>query len=89
MTNANSRNGKKPATVNSKNNNNLARRISFIFILILIVLGIASLMTPTTNLEEVPISDVIARANDENGDIAKISVAGNNLNITLKGKDIA
>ncbi|MBQ6354950.1 ATP-dependent zinc metalloprotease FtsH, partial [Candidatus Saccharibacteria bacterium] len=47
------------------------------------------LMTPTTNLEEVPISDVIARANDENGDIAKISVAGNNLNITLKGKDIA
>ena len=74
---------------NRDDKNNLARRISFIFILILVVLGIASLMTPTTKMEEVPISDVIARANDENGNIKKISVAGNNLNITLKDKDIA
>lgn len=36
---------------------------------------------------EVPISDVIARANDENGDIAKITVTGSTLDITLKGKD--
>ena len=38
-------------------------------------------------LEEVPLSSVIARANDPNGDIAKISVSGQELKITLKGKD--
>lgn len=38
-------------------------------------------------VEEVPLSDVIARANDENGNIAKITVEGNDLKITLKGKD--
>ncbi len=36
---------------------------------------------------EVPISEVIRRANDPNGDIAKITVTGNTLDITLKGKD--
>ncbi|MBR3332139.1 ATP-dependent zinc metalloprotease FtsH [Candidatus Saccharibacteria bacterium] len=35
---------------------------------------------------EVPISDVIRRANDPNGNIAKITVTGNNLDITLKDK---
>lgn len=37
--------------------------------------------------EEVPVSDVIARANDEEGNISKITVIGNNLEITLKGED--
>ena len=36
---------------------------------------------------EVPISEVIKRANDPNGDIARIAVTGNTLDITLKGKD--
>ncbi|MDO4526653.1 MAG: hypothetical protein Q4B87_01015 [Candidatus Saccharibacteria bacterium] len=36
---------------------------------------------------EVPISEVITRANDPNGDISKITVTGNTLDITLKGKD--
>ncbi|MBR3246573.1 ATP-dependent zinc metalloprotease FtsH [Candidatus Saccharibacteria bacterium] len=36
---------------------------------------------------EVAISDVIRRANDPNGDIAKITVMGDSLDITLKGKD--
>ncbi|MBR3169602.1 ATP-dependent zinc metalloprotease FtsH [Candidatus Saccharibacteria bacterium] len=36
---------------------------------------------------EVPMSEVITRANDPNGDIAKITVVGNTLDITLKGKD--
>ncbi|MBR5647952.1 ATP-dependent zinc metalloprotease FtsH, partial [Candidatus Saccharibacteria bacterium] len=35
---------------------------------------------------EVPISDVIARANDPEGNIAKITVTGNTLDITLKGE---
>ncbi|MBR2709579.1 ATP-dependent zinc metalloprotease FtsH [Candidatus Saccharibacteria bacterium] len=35
----------------------------------------------------IPISEVITRANDPNGDIAKITVTGNNLDITLKGEE--
>ena len=38
-------------------------------------------------VEEVPLSSVIARANDKNGNIAKITVTGSNLEITLKGQD--
>ena len=37
---------------------------------------------------EVPISDVIKRANDPNGNITRITVIGNNLDITLKDKDV-
>ena len=36
---------------------------------------------------EVAISDVIARANDPEGNIARITVTGNTLDITLKGQD--
>ncbi|MBR3138714.1 ATP-dependent zinc metalloprotease FtsH [Candidatus Saccharibacteria bacterium] len=36
---------------------------------------------------EVPISEVIQRANDPNGNIAKITVTGQSLDITLKDKD--
>lgn len=39
------------------------------------------------NLETVPISSVIARANDPEGDISKITVEGDSLKITLKGKE--
>ena len=38
-------------------------------------------------LEEVPLTDVISRANDENGDIKSITVLGNRLEITLKGQE--
>ncbi|MBQ6393713.1 ATP-dependent zinc metalloprotease FtsH [Candidatus Saccharibacteria bacterium] len=44
-------------------------------------------MTPAATMTEVPISDVISRANDENGNIKKITVSGNDLAITLKDKD--
>ena len=37
---------------------------------------------------EVPISDVIRRANDPEGNIARITVTGNTLDITLKDKDV-
>ena len=39
------------------------------------------------SLETVPLSSVISRANDPNGNIKKITVEGNNLKITLKDKD--
>lgn len=48
---------------------------------------LATLFTPSQTIEEVPLSDVIARANDENGDIAKITVEGSTLKITKKGED--
>ena len=77
---------------NNKNNNvsNTVRGI--VFTLVLICFG-AFLITNfgyrNVQKTEVPISEVIARANDENGDIAKITVSGNSLEITLKGKDQA
>ena len=40
-----------------------------------------------TKLETVPLSSVISRANDQNGNIKKITVEGNKLKITLKDKD--
>ena len=36
---------------------------------------------------EVPISEVIQRANDPDGNISKITVTGNTLDITLKGEE--
>ena len=66
---------------------NTARRITFFLILVLICLSMYSLLTPTTTLEEVPISNVIARANDENGNIKKITIKGNDLEVTLKDSD--
>ena len=66
---------------------NVLRWISFIFLLLLFCGLCASLFAPSGLIEEVALSDVIARANDENGDIAKITVQGNNLQITLKGED--
>lgn len=63
---------------------------SFLFIVIIICAvylltgGFDGSRNTTT---EVPISDVIARANDENGNIAKITVSGDQLKITLKGEE--
>lgn len=73
---------KKPAQKNS----NFFRWIMFTFLLLLCCAGIASLLTPSTQIKEVPLSDVISRANDENGNIEKITVEGSNLKITLKGE---
>ena len=53
---------------------NVVRWIVFLFLAILCCSFLASMMTPDGPIEEVPLSSVIARANDENGDIAKITV---------------
>lgn len=67
--------------------NNFVRWIGFVLILVLFCWVLSAMMLPGAAIEEVPLSDVIARANDPNGDIAKITVEGSNLKITLKGKD--
>ncbi len=81
---------KKPNS--SKNNSssvsNTVRSVMFIFILICLgALLVANMTQGNASQTEVPISEVIQRANDPNGDISKITVTGQNLEITLKGKD--
>ena len=66
---------------------NLLRWLVFTFLLIFSCGMLATLVMPQGQIEEVPLSDVLARANDENGDIAKITVQGDELKITLRGKD--
>ena len=75
----------KKSTKNSKSNS--ARTILFFFLVTLMCLALIPLLTPAVKTEDVPLSSVIARANDENGDIEKITVSGSELKITLKGKD--
>ena len=70
-----------------KKSSNAVRRFTFTLLLIALCAGLVISMSPKNNLDEVPISDVITRANDENGNIKKITVTGSELKITLKGKD--
>ena len=79
--------GKQDSTDQQKNTSNIVRRFIFTLILIALCVGLAYSLSPKTKLDEVPISNVIARANDPNGDIKKITVSGSELKITLKGKD--
>ena len=63
---------------------------SMLFTVVLICLAAMLVMNWTSkgpNKVEVPISSVITRANDPNGDISRITVTGDTLDITLKGKD--
>lgn len=76
-----------PTPKNTNKSSNAIRRIIFTLTVILAVIAIASLLTPSTNLEEMPISDVIAEANDPDGNIKKITISGSDLEITLKDND--
>lgn len=80
---------KKPAMhPNMNNKSNIARSILFTFILLCFGAFLISNMNYNNQKkEEVPISEVIQRANDPEGNISKIVVTGNNLEITLKGED--
>lgn len=75
---------------NNTSRSNAVRSVLFTFILI--CLG-AFLLTNMNydgiQKTEVPISEVIQRANDPEGNIAKITVTGETLDITLKGNDKA
>ncbi len=80
---------KRPAPRAGANNSksNTIRSVLFTFILLCVaMLFIANLNNTGAKKIEVPISDVIKRANDPEGNIAKITVTGNTLDITLKDK---
>lgn len=78
-----------PQTIKKKptKSSNMLRWLMFTVLLILCCYAIASVASPQSAIEEVPLSNVIARANDENGNIKSIVVEGSNLKITLKGSD--
>ena len=70
------------------NKSNTMRSIMFAVVLVFFGAFLISGMNyGKVQKTEVPISEVIKRANDPNGDIARIAVTGNTLDITLKGKD--
>lgn len=72
------------------NRSNTFRSVIFAFLVIcLAMLFISNMNQEAVQKTEVAISDVIARANDPNGNIAKITVTGDTLDITLKGNDKA
>ena len=82
--------GNKPKTSSGKSTkSNTIRSIFFtIFSILFIVYCLNLFSSHNLKINEVPLSDVIARANDENGNIKKITVSGSELEITLKDKDI-
>lgn len=82
--------GNKPKVNLSKNNKSNTIRSAIFTILSILFIAYCFNLFNSNNLKmkEVPLSDVIARANDEHGNIKRITVSGSELEITLKGKDI-
>lgn len=72
---------------NQNNYSNAVRSIIFTIVLICFAAFLITNMNyGAVQKTEVPISEVIQRANDPEGNIEKITVIGNNLDITLKGE---
>ena len=70
------------------NKSNTIRSIVFTFLMLCLAMFLITNMNNNNPTKaEVAISDVIRRANDPEGNIAKITVTGNTLDITLKGQD--
>ena len=82
--------GNKSKTSSGKiTKSNTIRSVIFTILSILFIVYCLNLFSShNLKIKEVPLSDVIARANDENGNIKKITVSGSELEITLKDKDI-
>ncbi|MBQ6414296.1 ATP-dependent zinc metalloprotease FtsH [Candidatus Saccharibacteria bacterium] len=73
---------------NQNGYSNTIRSIVFTIVLICFAAFLITNMNyGTVQKTEVPISEVIQRANNPDGDIAKITVMGDTLDITVKGKD--
>ncbi len=73
---------------NSAKVSNFIRSCIFFFLVILLCSALLNTLTGNSQtMETVPISSVISRLNDPNGDIKSVSISGNELKITLKGKD--
>ena len=79
---------KQPAGWPGGNKSNTIRSVVFTLVLIAFAaLWLANLGSSGQKTEEIPISEVVAEANNPNGNIAKITVRGATLEITLKGED--
>ena len=76
----------RPGSTNNKSNT-IRSILFFIIILCFVFLIINNNAYNYSSKTEVPISEVIQRANDPDGNISKITVTGNNLDITLKGEE--
>ncbi|MCL2444865.1 ATP-dependent zinc metalloprotease FtsH [Candidatus Saccharibacteria bacterium] len=68
-----------------KKNLNFARLTVFWVMMFLIGLALISLFMPNQNLETVPISDVVRRANA--GEVEKLEIRGNEVIVTLRGEE--
>ena len=88
--NAQNSSGNKPkVNLTKKNKSNNFRSIIFTLLSIIFIAYCINLYgNHNIKMKEVPLSDVISRANDEHGNIKRITVSGNELEITLKDKDI-
>lgn len=81
-----------PKNISGRPNNagrsNAIRSVVFMFVLLCFAMfAITNMNAGKAQKAEVAFSDVIRRANDPEGNISKITVTGNTLDITLKGKD--
>ncbi|MGB4420341.1 MAG: ATP-dependent zinc metalloprotease FtsH [Candidatus Saccharimonadales bacterium] len=70
---------------NNKKPTNAIRLTLFWAVVIFIFLIGVAYLSPTASLKDVPISDVIKRAND--GQISKITIQGDDITVTPKGSD--
>lgn len=88
--NAQNTSGNKPkVNLTKKNKSNTFRSVIFTLLSIIFIAYCINLYgNHNIKMKEVPLSDVISRANDEHGNIKRITVSGNELEITLKDKDI-
>lgn len=88
--NAQNSSGNKPKlNLTKKNKSNTFRSIIFTLLSIIFIAYCINLYgNNSIKMKEVPLSDIISRANDEHGNIKRITVSGNELEITLKDKDI-
>lgn len=77
---------KKLSSIKKPNNNNI-RRIWFTIFVVSLVLFILQAISGATKLQDVPLSEVITRANTPNSDIKKITVSGSKIELTLKGQE--
>lgn len=89
MNTQNSTGNKSKTSSGKSTKSNTIRSIFFTILSIFFIVYCLNLFSShNLKIKEVPLSDVIARANDENGNIKKITVSGSELEITLKDKDI-
>ena len=89
MNTQNSTGNKSKTSSGKSTKSNTIRSVIFTILSILFIVYCLNLFSShNLKVKEVPLSDVIARANDENGNIKKITVSGSELEITLKDKDI-